>query len=173
MNKWLTQFRIPSGLGHLTRIALIAVAASLATTEVASAQEPPPLPGDCASCRTCDNCVRSPWGAKFCDFGGGCCRHRGGICNPEESMNVAASDRRFIPAKGDPDGVLVVRLEGAVFGTWACEDGVLREAYREMDDGTFHSLSGPELEAYRLLYPLGRYIDLLSDRLLQAAQETG
>ena len=173
MNKWLTRFRIRSGFGHSAWTALIAVAAALATLDIASAQEPPPLPENCASCRSCEECVRSSWGALFCDFGGGCCRHRGGICNPSQAMNVAAHDRRFIPAEGDREGVLVVRLEGAVFGTWACEDGVLREAYRELGDGTLHSLSEPELEEFRRRYPLDRYTNLLSDRLIAAAAEAG
>ena len=172
MNKWLTRFPIHSGFGHFAWTALIAVAASVATFDIASAQEPPPLPGNCASCRSCDDCVRSPWGALYCDFGGGCCRHRGGICNPSQSMNVPTHDRRFIPADDDGEGVHVVRLEGAVFGTWACEDGELREAYRELDDGTLHGLSEPELGEYRRRYPLDKYTDLLSDRLI-AASEAG
>ena len=173
MNKWLSRFRIPSGFGHFAWTALIAVAAALATFDAASAQEPPPLPANCASCRSCDECVRSPWGALFCDFGGGCCRHRGGICNPSQAMNVDSHDRRFIPAGDEGEGVLVVRLEGTVFGTWACEDGVLREAYRESDDGTLRRLSDAELEEYRHRYPLDRYTDLLSDRLIAAATEAG
>ena len=133
--------------------------------------------GGCALCVSCDDCENADWGALFCDFGGSdpndpegsCCRHRGGICNPTLSMNIDDDNRRFVLAGGDGEGVLVARLDGAVFGTWACEDGVLREAYRELDDGTFDRLDGPELRAYRLRYPLDRYIGLLNDRLHEAA----
>jgi len=163
-------------------VAVIAVAASFAVFDGASAQVDKAFggasvqtdaAGGCALCVSCDDCENADWGALFCDFGGSdpddpegnCCRHRGGICNPALSMNVDDADRRFVTAEDDREGVLVVRLDGTAFGTWACEDGVLREAYREMDNGTFHRLEGPELGVYRLRYPLDRYIGLLNDRL--------
>ena len=65
--------------------------------------------------------------------------------------------------------MLVVRLDGTVFGTWACEDGVLREACRESEDGILRRLGEPELEEYRR-HPLDRYTALLGDRLIAAAE---
>ena len=162
-------------------IAFIAVAMSLGAVGVASAQdEPPELPENCASCESCTDCDRSPWGALFCDFGGtdpkdpdkGCCRLRGGICNPAFALNLDAGDMQMVPTVGDGEGLVVVRLAGNVFGTWGCDDGELEVAYRVTDDGAFHSLPDEELKAYRLEYSLTQYVSILNDRLREAGQET-
>jgi len=53
-------------------IAFIAVALSLATSGVASAQDGggPPLPERCMTCTDCANCDRSVWGSTSCNMGG-------------------------------------------------------------------------------------------------------
>jgi len=154
-----------AGLAHWARptwLAFIVVVAPIVPFNGAIAQSPPVA--RCAACSSCDLCVRSPSGATSCNFLNGCCAHSATSCNPALAMNVDMDDRRFVNVDGDKNGVLVVRLEGSVFGTWSCVDGILREAYRETG-GMFRSLDGRELEAFRSKYPLDQYISLLSDRL--------
>ena len=171
-----------SNAARIMWIALIAVVASLATTGIASAQDgKPKLPEKCATCSDCANCDRAVWGTTDCDYEGedpedpdnGCCRLFGNACNPTFALSLEADDMEFVATEDGSEGVAVARLKGDVFGTWACEDGDLKVAYRARADGTFHSLSGDEFEAYRREYSLSQYVALLSDRLREAAQEAG
>jgi len=149
----------------MTRLALVVlcgIAGGLAAPGPVEAQS-------CAQCKSCKDCDRSDWGADSCDFKGkskdgkGCCQMTGNVCNPTLSLNVANTDLRIVPA--DEEQTLVARLEDNVFGTWTCGEGELRVAYREVADGMWVEIEGPELSVYRDRYPLVRYVELVQQGL--------
>ncbi len=143
--------------------------ANLAFAEALAAQ------AACAQCTDCETCRRSDWGASRCNFKGTkdgkpCCRLVGDICNP--AMFLAEEDIGFVPRRGG--AVAAARLEADVFGSWGCDNGALRAAYRRTAGGAWNEVTGAELAALREKYTLTRYIEMakqrVRDKLLRRSQ---
>lgn len=122
----------------------------------------------CSRCTTCTTCGAASHGGNSCDFKGppACpCRELGGNCNPSLSLNVLPEDRRIVEtAEGE---MQLVRLDDSVFGTWACETGQLRLAYRESGDVRLIPLDNAELARYRDEVSPGEYVRVLSSVISQ------
>lgn len=111
---------------------------------------------ECARCKKCGDCDGSDWGGQYCTFKGGCCREKGGNCSPALVLNTVPDDQLLIDIDGED--VLTVRLADNLFGTWACEDGVLSVAYTVDEEGTPQPVSDEELAKLKERFTFKEYL---------------
>ena len=148
-------------------VALFAVSLALgALPQDAAGQRRPPDPEECSRCTKCKKCVGSKWGGNYCTMKGGCCKEKGGNCNPTMAMDTEPGDRMLIRDE------LTVRLAGNLFGTWNCEDDRLRVAYAVGGDGEATPVSESVLADLRGRYTLALYLQQGIYRELRAGVGT-
>ena len=110
----------------------------------------------CARCDRCNDCDKSKWGGMHCTFVSGCCNEGGGNCNPAKAVDTAPGDQFVVDIDGQE--VLTVRLAGNIFGTWACEDGLLSVAYATDGEGNAKPVSETEMARLRGRFTFEEYV---------------
>ena len=116
----------------------------------------------CARCKKCKDCDLNKWGGTYCTFVSGCCEEGGGNCNPAEAVDTTPGDQLVVDIDGQE--VLTVRLAGNIFGTWACEDGLLSVAYVTDGEGDAKPVSETEMARLRERFSFEEYVLNYRDR---------